>query len=116
MSKRPLNSFESLRDISFENLVTESSSDKINSIKKAFKVQNLEAHFSNKGRGGKVVTIIKGFEGDKSSLKSLAKKIKEYSGTGGTVKNGQILIQGDIRDKIINFLSDLGHNVKRVGG
>ena len=116
MSKRPLNSFESLRDISFENLVAESSSDKINSIKKAFKVQNLEAHFSNKGRAGKVVTIIKGFEGDKSSLKSLAKKIKEYSGTGGTVKNGQILIQGDIRDKIINFLSDLGHNVKRVGG
>lgn len=78
--------------------------------------QQLEAHFSNKGRGGKTVTVIKGFEGTNEALKALAKTLKQHCGVGGSVKDYEIIIQGNMRDKIITFLKDAGHAVKRVGG
>jgi translation initiation factor 1 len=78
--------------------------------------QYLEAHFSNKGRGGKTVTIIKCFSGNDLEIKKLAKSLKSLCGVGGTVKNGEIIIQGNFRDKIMDFLRDAGHQVKRVGG
>jgi len=81
-----------------------------------FNKQFLEAHFSNKGRGGKTVTIIKGFEGSDENLKKLAKLLKSYCGVGGTIKNGDIIIQGNFRDKIMDYLKQQGHQVKRVGG
>lgn len=117
MTKKLLNSFESLGDIKFNN---PSSDMEFNEIlgdqKETFISQNLEAHYSNKGRNGKVVTIIKGFEGDVQELKFLAKNIKSFTGTGGTVKNNEIIIQGNFRDKIINYLVSNGHKAKRVGG
>jgi translation initiation factor 1 len=116
MPKKPLNSFESLGNISFDNLAPDVELGHLINDKKILKIQNLEAHFSNKGRAGKVVTIIKGFEGDIPSLKSLAKNIKTYTGTGGTVKNNEIIIQGNCRDKIINYLIKIGHKAKRIGG
>lgn len=81
-----------------------------------FNKQFLEAHFSNKGRGGKTVTIIKGFEGSDENLKKLAKSLKSFCGVGGTIKNGDIIIQGNFRDKIMDYLKQQGHQVKRVGG
>ncbi len=78
--------------------------------------QYLEAQFSNKGRAGKTVTVIKGFEGTDSDLKSLAKLLKTKCGVGGSVKDGQIVIQGNYRDKIMEILKKEGYNVKRVGG
>jgi translation initiation factor 1 len=80
------------------------------------KKQNLEAHFSNKGRGGKTVTVIKGFVGSPSALKALEKELKSLCAVGGSVKNDEIIIQGNFRDKIMVHLQKQGHNVKRVGG
>lgn len=85
-------------------------------VKKGLEKQHLEAHFSTKGRGGKTVTIIKGFDGLPSELKALAKKLKQHCSVGGSIKNNDIIIQGDVRQKIMDFLQNEGHHVKRVGG
>lgn len=78
--------------------------------------QHLEAHLEKKGRGGKTAVIIKGFIGSEEDLKTLAKEIKSHCATGGAVKNGEIIIQGDLRSKAMDFLAAKGHKVKRVGG
>jgi translation initiation factor 1 len=78
--------------------------------------QTLEAHFSNKGRGGKTVTLVKGFVGSEQELKALAKMLKTRCSVGGTVKDGDIIIQGKFRDQIIDILQKEGYKVKRVGG
>ena len=80
------------------------------------KKQQLEAHFSNKGRAGKTVTIIKGFDGSPQELKALEKELKSLCAVGGTIKGSGILIQGNYRDKITAHLQKQGHQVKRVGG
>jgi translation initiation factor 1 len=78
--------------------------------------QRLEAHLDKKNRGGKVATVIKGFEGSDDDLKALAKQLKTLCGVGGSAKDGEIIIQGNFRDKIMDFLAKEGYKVKRVGG
>lgn len=78
--------------------------------------QFLEAIFSNKGRAGKTATIISGFLGTEDDLKQLGKLIKTKCGVGGSVKDNEIIIQGNYRDKVIEILKKEGYNVKRVGG
>lgn len=78
--------------------------------------QRLEAHLDKKNRGGKVATIIKGFEGTDDDLKALAKQLKTLCGVGGSAKDGEIIVQGNFRDKIMDYLSKEGYKIKRVGG
>jgi translation initiation factor 1 len=69
-----------------------------------------------KGRKGSGVTVITGIPSHPEGLEKLAKQFKQQCGTGGTVKNGVIEIQGDHRDLLVKELSALGYNVKRAGG
>jgi translation initiation factor 1 len=78
--------------------------------------QLLEAHYSSKGRAGKKVTVIKGYVGPEEDLNQLGKDLKKKCGVGGSVKDREIIIQGDVRDKIMAYLQDLGYKVKRIGG
>lgn len=73
-------------------------------------------HRESKGRGGKGVCVIHGLAMREDELKELAKKLKQHCGTGGTVKNDTIEIQGEQREKIKLFLEKLGHKVKLAGG
>ncbi len=69
-----------------------------------------------KGRKGKGVTIITGVPLPPNELKELARTLKNKCGCGGTVKNGEIEIQGDHRDKLLEELATLGYKAKRAGG
>ncbi|MBF0621181.1 MAG: translation initiation factor Sui1 [Magnetococcales bacterium] len=69
-----------------------------------------------KGRAGKIVTVIKGVALEKSSLAQLGKKLKRGCGSGGTVKNGVIEIQGDHVERVMDALKKEGWTVKRAGG
>ncbi|MCB0431049.1 MAG: translation initiation factor [Flavobacteriales bacterium] len=78
--------------------------------------QLLTVHFEKKHRAGKPGTLIKGFEGSDEALQNLARELKSKLATGGTVKDGEIFIQGMFRDRILAFLQEKGFKVKRVGG
>lgn len=68
-------------------------------------------------RNGRPTLIIEGFEGENiNHLKKISSKLKQRFSVGGSVKNQTIIIQGNIRDKVMNYLSEIGFTVKRVGG
>jgi translation initiation factor 1 len=78
--------------------------------------QLLYLWLDSKARKGKTVTLIKGFKGPEQDLENLARQIKSLCGTGGSVKSGEIIIQGDFREKIILFLNKEGYKTKKAGG
>ncbi|MEL6223906.1 MAG: translation initiation factor [Cyanobacteria bacterium J06627_8] len=78
--------------------------------------QNIRIQASRKGRGGKTVTVISGFQLSSENLTALAKKLKAQCGTGGTVKEGDIEIQGDHTQKLLQLLLDKGYKAKISGG
>ena len=75
--------------------------------------QNLRVGIDRRNRGGKQVTLVSGFVGREEDLSALAKTLKTRCGVGGAAKDGEILIQGDFRDRIVQLLLAMGYKAKR---
>ena len=75
--------------------------------------QKLTVRIDRRQRAGKQVTLIEGFRGRSEDLAALAKTLKTRCGVGGTAKDGEITIQGDLRDKLVALLTSMGYNAKR---
>ena len=78
--------------------------------------QTAYLHRESSGRGGKAVTVVKNLVLSVEDLKALARKLKHECGTGGTIKDGLIEIQGEQRERIAEVLRELGYKVKIAGG
>ncbi len=77
--------------------------------------QNLRVRLDRNHRGGKTVTLVKGFVGSEEDLKELAKELKNRCGVGGTAKDGEIIIQGAHREKVLEILLSKGYRAKAAG-
>ena len=77
--------------------------------------QDLRVWVDRKHRGGKTVTLVKGFVGTDEDLADLGRMLKSKCGVGGTAKDGEIIIQGDHRDRIMELLSKAGYKCKKAG-
>lgn len=79
--------------------------------------QKLRIQLETKHRGGKTANVILGFVGKDEDLQSLAKQLKNFCGTGGSAKDGEIIIQGDHREKLLQWLLKNGYSqTKKTGG
>lgn len=78
--------------------------------------QQLRVQLDKKQRGGKQVTLITGFVGTDADFQALAKILKTKCGGGGSAKDGEILVQGDFREKILALLVQAGYKAKKIGG
>ena len=78
--------------------------------------QQLKVWIDRKQRAGKQVTLVRGFVGTEDDLKELARMLKSKCGVGGTAKDGEILIQGDFRDRVVDVLVKAGYKAKKAGG
>ena len=67
-------------------------------------------------KGGRVATVVRGFVGSNEDLATLGKELKKSCGVGGTTKDGEIIIQGDHRDRVLELLQKAGYKCKRAGG
>lgn len=77
--------------------------------------QNLIVSLDRKGRAGKQVTVVKGFVGTSDDLTDLGRMLKVRCGVGGSSKDGEIVVQGDFRDRVVNILKDMGYDRTKRG-
>ncbi|MFT4024401.1 MAG: translation initiation factor [Flavihumibacter sp.] len=78
--------------------------------------QNLRVMLDKKQRAGKAVTLVTGFTGRAEDLEALGKAVKQFCGTGGAVKDGAVMVQGDQRDKVLQFLLNKGYSKTKKAG
>lgn len=78
--------------------------------------QNLKVWIDSKNRGGKKVSIVRDFVGSEDDLNELCRTLKVKCGVGGAAKDGEIIIQGDFRDRIVQLLLAMGYKAKKAGG
>ena len=78
--------------------------------------QKLYVSIDRKSRKGKSVTLVEGFIGQSEDLKELSKTLKKSCGVGGTAKDGEIVVQGEFKDKVEKILVDMGYNTVKKGG
>ena len=78
--------------------------------------QDLRVWLDRKSRAGKQVTLVKGFMGTDEDLRQLASMLKGKCGVGGSAKDGEIIIQGDFRDRVVDILTKAGYKAKKAGG
>ena len=79
------------------------------------KTQDFRVHLERRG-GGKMVTIVRGYKGNKQDLNELGKLLRKKCGVGGSVKDHEILVQGNVRDKVLTILIEKGFSAKPSGG
>ena len=78
--------------------------------------QELRVWLDRKSRAGKQVTLVRGFRGSEEALRALASMLKSRCGVGGSAKEGEIIIQGDFRDRVTEILTKAGYKAKKAGG
>jgi translation initiation factor 1 len=78
--------------------------------------QQLRVQLDKKQRGGKQVTLVTGFVGSEADLQTLGKLLKTKCGVGGSAKDGEIVVQGDFREKVLEVLVKEGYKAKKIGG
>lgn len=117
MSKKPKNTFNSFSSIPLvystnpDYRVPNEAEEKTTL---APAEQLLRIILETKHRAGKTVTIVYGFEGADADLEALGKALKNFCGTGGSVKDGEIIIQGDHRQKVFQYLKQKGYNKAKL--
>lgn len=113
--KKTLNDFGGIMYSTDPSFIYETESDNESAIVPNNQ-QDLRVMLDRKNRGGKAVTLIAGFVGSEEELDKLAKMLKTKCGVGGASKDGEILIQGDFREKVLLLLQKEGYKVKKSGG
>lgn len=78
--------------------------------------QDLRVWLDRKQRAGRQVTLVRGFAGSEDDLRALAGMLKSKCGVGGSAKDGEIIIQGDFRDRVVDILTKAGYKAKKAGG